>query len=100
MVPMGFRSRDLSHCKPSLLTTELKEISINQLSRGGYEPTTLTMTLGRGALLLHLIGESERLLFNVKWAIFSYIIARISYIQWDDNVIRFVLDQRNWLEFL
>ena len=31
------------------LPTELKEISTNIVSRGGYEPTTVPITLGRGA---------------------------------------------------
>jgi hypothetical protein len=30
------------------LPTELKEITINAVIRGGYEPTTVPITLGRG----------------------------------------------------
>jgi len=37
---------------------------------------------------------SEWFLSNAKWACFSYIMARKSYIQWnDDDVVRFLLDQ-------
>jgi hypothetical protein len=32
--------------------------------------------------------------------LFSYIMARISYIRWDDNDVRFVLDQHAELDFL
>ena len=35
------------------LPTELKKISTNAVSRGGYEPTTVSITLGRGAFPLH-----------------------------------------------
>jgi hypothetical protein len=35
------------------LPTELKEISTNTVSRGGYEPTTVTITSIRGAYPLH-----------------------------------------------
>jgi hypothetical protein len=41
---------------------------------------------------------SEWLLFNAKLTIFSYILARGSYIWWDDDV-RFVLDQHALLDF-
>jgi hypothetical protein len=34
------------------LPTELKEISTNAVSRGGYEHTTVPITLGRGAFPL------------------------------------------------
>ena len=51
-VPDGIRSRDLSHCSTAL-PTELKKISTNAVSRGGYEPTTVSITLGRGAFPLH-----------------------------------------------
>jgi hypothetical protein len=37
------------------LPTELKEISTNAVSRGGYEPTTVPIALGRGAFPLHLV---------------------------------------------
>ena len=40
---------------------------------------------------------SEWLLFNAKLTIFSYILARGSYIWWDD--VRFVLDQHALLDF-
>jgi hypothetical protein len=43
-----------SHCKPPALPTELKEISTNTVSRGGYEPTTVPITLGRGVFPLHI----------------------------------------------
>jgi hypothetical protein len=37
---------------------------------------------------------SELLLFNAKWEIiFSYDMARTTYIRWNDHAIRFVLDQ-------
>ena len=36
------------------LLTELKEISTNAVSRCGIEPTTVPITLGRGAFLLQL----------------------------------------------
>jgi hypothetical protein len=35
-------------------TTELKEISTNTVSRGGYEPTTVPIILGRGAFSLQV----------------------------------------------
>ena len=35
------------------LPTELKKISTNAVSRGGYEPTTVSITLGRGEFTLH-----------------------------------------------
>jgi hypothetical protein len=31
--------------------------------------------------------------------LFSYIMAKTSYIQWDDHDVRFVLDQHNELDF-
>jgi hypothetical protein len=37
--------------------------------------------------------KSDWLVFNAKWAIFSYIMARTSYIQWDDIDDVFVQDQ-------
>ena len=39
------------------------------------------------------LGLSELLLFNAILAIFSNTMARTSYIRWDDNDLRFVLDQ-------
>ena len=41
---------------------------------------------------------SEWLLFNAKWVIFQLIV-RISYIQWDDDDVCFVLDQHAQLDF-
>ena len=38
------------------LPTELKEISTNAVSGGGYESTKVPITLGRGAFLLHIQG--------------------------------------------
>jgi hypothetical protein len=38
---------------PLVLQAELKEISTIAVSRGGYEPTTVPITLGRGAFPLH-----------------------------------------------
>ena len=40
--------RDLSHCKQHVLSTEPRQISTNTVSRGGNEPTTVPITLGRG----------------------------------------------------
>jgi hypothetical protein len=54
-VPDGIRSRDLSHCKPPALPTELKEISTNTVSRGGYKPIGIPITLCRGLFLLHFL---------------------------------------------
>jgi hypothetical protein len=42
---------------------------------------------------------SEWLLYNAKWVIFSYIMTRTSYIRWNDNDIRFVLDRHASLDF-
>ena len=43
---------------------------------------------------------SDWLYFYTKWAIFQlHIMARKSYIQWDDNDVRFVLDQHALLDF-
>jgi len=40
------------------------------------------------------------LLFNVKYDIFRYIIARTGYVRWnDDNDVRFVIDQHDKLSF-
>jgi hypothetical protein len=36
---------------------------------------------------------SEWLFFKATWAMFSYIMVRTSYIQWNDDEICFVLDQ-------
>ena len=45
--------------------------------------------------------KEELLLFNAKWAFFSYIMASISYIQWDtEDDVRFVLDQNALLNLL
>ena len=41
-VPIGIQTR-----------TNWGEISTNAVNRGGYEPTTVPITLGRGALPLH-----------------------------------------------
>ena len=44
------------------------------------------------------MAGSESLLFNAKLACFSYIMARTSCIQCnDDDYVRFVLDQNDWL---
>ena len=51
-VPDEIKSQDLSHWKSPLY--QLKEISTNAVGRGGYEPPTVLMTLGRGAFPLHL----------------------------------------------
>ena len=37
--------------------------------------------------------KSEWLLFNAKWNIFSYIMARTIWIRWDDKHVDIVLDQ-------
>jgi len=43
---------------------------------------------------------SEWLLFNANWAIFQlYHMARTSYIQWNDDDVRFVLDQHAEFDF-
>ena len=42
---------------------------------------------------------SEWLLFDAKWAIFSSVMARTSYFQWNDGDVRFVLDQHAELDF-
>ena len=42
MSPMGFDPGTTA------LPTELKEITTNAVIRGGYEPTTVPITLGRG----------------------------------------------------
>jgi hypothetical protein len=42
---------------------------------------------------------SEWLLFDAKWAIFSSVVARTSYFQWNDGDVRFVLDQHAELDF-
>jgi hypothetical protein len=42
---------------------------------------------------------SEWLLFNANSEIFSYIMARTSYFQWDDDEVHFVLDQNAELVF-
>jgi hypothetical protein len=34
-----------------------------------------------------------------EWAFFSYIMARASYISWDENDVRFILDQYDLLHF-
>ena len=41
---------------------------------------------------------SDWLLFNHKWAIYSHIMARTSYIRWNDNDVYFVLDQHDKLD--
>ena len=43
---------------------------------------------------------SDKLLFNVIWTIFSYIMERTSYIKLDDNDIHFVIDQQLSLIFV
>jgi len=44
------------------------------------------------------MAGSESLLFNAKLAFLSYIMARTSCIQCnDDDYVRFVLDQNDWL---
>ena len=40
-------------------------------------------------------GGYEWLLFNTKCAILSYIMTKTSAILWDDDDIRFVLDQHS-----
>jgi hypothetical protein len=53
MSPIGFdswTSRIVNHALP----TELKEMSTNAVSRGGYEPTTVCINLDRGDLSLQL----------------------------------------------
>jgi hypothetical protein len=52
-VPDGIQFRNLWHCKAR--PTELKKIFTNSVSRGGYEPTTVHITLGRGAYTLQYI---------------------------------------------
>ena len=54
MFPMEFDPGTLA-LQDTALPTELKEISINAVSRGGYEPTTVPITLDRGAFSLHNI---------------------------------------------
>ena len=41
----------------------------------------------------------EWLLSNTKWAIYSYIMARTSFNRWDDDIVKFVLDQQAELDF-
>ena len=41
------------------LPTELKEISTNAVSRGGYEPTTVPITLGVGSVPVTLPPPQE-----------------------------------------
>jgi hypothetical protein len=56
MSPMGFdpgTSRIVSHRS----TSALKEISTNAVSRGGYEPTMVPITLGRGVFPLLKAGQ-------------------------------------------
>jgi len=36
--------------------TEQKEISTNAVSRGGYEPTTVPITLGKDNIILYLFS--------------------------------------------
>ena len=36
---------------------------------------------------------------NEQFSSYMYIMARVSYIQWDDNDVRFVLDQHDKLGF-
>ena len=42
---------------------------------------------------------SDRLMCNVKCAIFRSIMARRSYIRWDDNNVRIRLDQHDYWDF-
>ena len=49
-----------------------------------------------GELLLPVsqrVQMSEWLLFNANWAIFSYIKARTVNFQWEDDEVRFVINQ-------
>ena len=46
------------------LPTELKEISTNTVSRGGYESTTVPITLGRGEAYHYSNKTSLGLSFN------------------------------------
>ena len=36
---------------------------------------------------------------NEQFFSYMYFMARVSYIRWDDNDVRFVLDQRDKLDF-
>ena len=65
--------------------------------KGWDDPSTLYHDLLRKGMFLL---RSEWLLFNAKWEqFFSYIMARTSYIQWNDDDVRFVLDQHAELDF-
>ena len=41
---------------------------------------------------------NEWLLFDANSAFFSYIMVRKNNFQWDDDEVRFVLDQNAWLD--
>jgi predicted alpha/beta hydrolase len=41
---------------------------------------------------------SEWLLFNAKWESIQQMMTRTSYSQWNDDDVRFVLDQQDYLD--
>jgi hypothetical protein len=41
------------------MNADLRRFPLTQLEEGGYEPTTVPITLGRGVLLLHIIGDGH-----------------------------------------
>jgi len=53
---------------------------------------------------MSFIGEdfnnsiNEYVLFNAKWAIIQQMLTRTSYSQWNDDDVRFVLDQQDYLD--
>jgi hypothetical protein len=63
-----------------------------------FKLDTNTIFLWLTNVFLLCLRVNEWLLFNTKWTVCDYILARTSYIRWDNDDVHFALDQQAELD--